>query len=321
MAKLFAHITECWRLWRAEALLSQGRLLSAARHLALVPGGRGKVWRLKGRLFARAGLPVAAVKCLFEAVRNPGSSLEDVLELAYGLVQARDFHKAERVLHSYLSRVPHDSRAQRLLAHIYRAQGRMSTALQILRQWRPHRVVAKYSHTLPPALKLAWRPEKAWLEALSAAGLEEDPRWSDPATMALDADGRDDLLCLFYDLSQKKGGLKALAYGVGKALESDEAWLMPWIRKAAVFLKLDIPKDLPMFVARHGKVEDKALLLAGLATGGEERVLSAAALMALGFDEYAEVLDEMKSTKRRQVDVPQETWRSAKNLLSAHALL
>ncbi len=296
MASLADRIMERFRLWRAESLLARGRCVSASRYLARISGNRGRAWRLKGRLFGRAGLPVAAVQCFREAVRAPGATLEDVLELSFGLVGARDFEGAERVLQSYLDCAPDDLRAQRLLAHIFRAQGRFATALAILRSLRPGKVAAKYANLLPPAPKLAWRPEKAWSESLAQVG-QESAQWQDPAAMAMDKDGRDLLLCHFDDLSQKKGGKKALAYGVGLAIQSGQEWLMPWVRKSATYLKLKMPAELPSFIARYGAREDKHILLAGLCVGRTERVQSAIALISLGFVEYQEVLDEMRSSQ------------------------
>lgn len=293
MANLKDKLLERFRLWRAESLLARGRHVSASRYLALISSGHGRNWRLKGRLFGQAGLPVAAVQCFREAVSAPGSTLEDVLELSFGLVRARDFERAESVLHSYLNHAPDDLRAQRLLAHIFRAQGRFATALEVLKKFRPKRVAAKYANLFPPTPKLAWRPEKAWTEALLQDG-KVDPCWLEPQVMASDPNGRDRLLCYFDELSHRKGGKKALAYGVGQALSSGASWLMPWVRLCSVYLRLSMPPCLPSFIARYGTAEDKHILLAGLTIGRSERYQSAIALVSLGHTEYQEVLDEMR---------------------------
>ncbi|MFT7618289.1 MAG: tetratricopeptide (TPR) repeat protein [Planctomycetota bacterium] len=293
MASLKDYLLERFRLWRAESLLASGRYVSASRYLALTSSGQGRDWRLKGRLFGRVGLPVAAVQCFRQAVRAPGSTLEDILELSFGLVGARDFEHAQSVLYSYLNHAPDDLRAQRLLAHIYRAQGRFSTALDVLKKFRPNKVAAKYANKMPPIPKLAWRPAKAWTEAL-AADNNQDACWLDPALMAADPQNRDRLLCYFDELSHGKGGKKALAHGVATALASGESWLMPWVRVSSVYLKLSIPPSLPSFIARYGAAQDKHILLAGLTAGRAERHQSAIALISLGFTEYQEVLDEMR---------------------------
>ena len=297
MGGLTDRLFERFRLWRAESLLARGRFVSASRYLARISTSHVRAWRLKGRLFVSAGLPVAAVQCFREAVRARGATLEDILELSFGLVAVRDYEGAQSVLGKYLSRVPDDPRAQRLLAHIFRAQGRLKTAMETLQAFRPKRVAAKYANLMPPAPKLAWRPEKAWAEALAQDGRTESD-WQDPASMAMDKDGRDRLLCYFDELRHRKGGKKALAYAVGLAIESGESWLLPWVRHAAPYLKLDMPKGLPSFLARYGNESDKHILLAGLSAGREERSQSAIALISLGFLEFEEVLDEARSDSR-----------------------
>ncbi len=289
-------LMERFRLWRAETLLTQGRYVSASRFLAKISTGHCRSLRLKGRLLGRAGLPVAAVACFRQAIRAPGATMEDVLELSFGLVKVRDFEAAEGVLTSYLRKSPDDLRAQRLLAHIFRAQGRFATALRTLQAMRPGKVAAKYANLMPPVPRLGWCPQKAWQQALLQAG-KDVHRWSNPAAMASDQQGRDRLLCFFDELAGKKGGRKALAYGVAQALTSGESWLLPWVRKSAVYLKLDMPKSLPSFLARYGSREDKHILLAALTVGRFEREQAAIALISLGYPEYVEVLEEMRLCK------------------------
>ncbi len=57
------------------------------------------------------------------------------------------------------------------------------------------------------------------------------------------------------------------------------------------------------------------LLLAALAEGGRHRVLAGAALMALGFGEYEEVLRELRAP-RRPSPVAEEVWLAAEAILS-----
>ncbi len=320
MPALVDAILDRWRLWRAERLLDEGRLLSASTRLARVGAPSVRAWRLKGRLLAAAGLPRAAVQCFMEAGRCPGAGLKQVLELAWSLMNARDFERAEQVLRAYIERAPGDEAAPRLLAHIYRAQGRCETALDILRRHRPGRVAAKYAPLVPPPIKLAWRPERAWREGLRALGRDPE-RFGDPAAMALDPDGRDELICAFDELLRRPGGMKAAAHGVGRALDSGAPWLIDWLRRCAPCLRLAMPRSLPAFVARHGDARDRSLLIAGLAAGGHERLMSAAALVSLGFDEYQEVLDELRQGGARRVAVPAESWARAGDVLGRSGAL
>ncbi|MCA9322518.1 MAG: tetratricopeptide repeat protein [Planctomycetes bacterium] len=296
-------------LTRARRDLARGRLEAAAVSLGRV-GGQGQIasrtWQLKGRLFRLAGSPEAAVHCHFQSVRKPGARLSTILELAFALMRARDFERAERVLRSLIDRHPDERRAVTLLAHLHREQGRFQTALEILKSFRPRSVVGKYADVAPPGPQIHWDAQRLWHEALRTRRLDEQS-WNDPAGMALDRHRRDDLICLFDELRMQPGGSRALAYGLSLALDSDAPWLMPWVRATASQLRLCVPRSLPMFLARHGDASDRGLLLAGLAEGGQIRVLSAAALISLGFDEYEEVLVEVRQTPRREV-VPTEVW-------------
>lgn len=318
MAGLPANLIDLVHLARARGMIARGHLEAAGREIARVRGEGGTAgvaWRLKGRLLGRAGLPVAAVECLHSAARFPGATQRTVLELAFWLLRARDFARGEAVLRRFLDHHPDDRLAATLLAHVFRAQGRFKTAVETLRALRPKSVVGKYANVVAPPPKLAWRPDELWANAPASLGREGD-HWADPAAMALDRDHRDDLLCLFDELARKPGGTKAIAWGVGLAVSSDESWLMPWVRRCAPFIRLRVPRDLPMFVARHGTRDDKALLLAGLAEGGETRILSAAALISLGFEEYEEVLLEARNASRAE-PVSESVWSLADHVVAA----
>ena len=318
MLTLGRDILDRWFLRCAEAALRRGALRSAARHLARVRGrvrASGRSLRLLGRLLDAAGMPLASVQCHSKAVRAPGATLGAVLELGYGLMRARDFDRAERVLRRYLAARPRDRVGATLLAHVFRAQGRLASAFAILKDLRPRNVVGKYADIVPSPPKLAWNPERSWERALQKIG-RSGSCWRDPARMALDPVRRDELLCAFDELLRTPGGRKPLAYGVARAIESDEDWLMPWVREVKDYLKLRVPKALPMFVARHGGPADRDLLVAGLAEGGDVRVLSAAALISLGFPEYEEVLREMRGGRSAN-PVAGEVWSAAYALLGA----
>ncbi|MCB9833692.1 MAG: hypothetical protein H6807_14605 [Planctomycetes bacterium] len=317
MSSLLDAILDQYRLWRAERLLEEGRLLDASARLSRVSSQRGRgvrIWRLKGRLLLAAGLPGAAVQCFFEASRCAGATLGQILELAWSLMNARDFQRAEAVLVGFIDRFPDHRLAPLMLAHLYRAQGRCETALGVLRRHRPRRVAAKYAPLVPPPLELGWQPERAWLDALAATG--RDPTsFQDLAAMALDRDGRDELICAFDEIAVRPGGLKGLAHGVARAVDSGAPWLIDWVRRCEPILRLHLPRGLPAFIARHGDVRDRGLLLAGLAAGGHERLMSAAALVSLGFEEYQEVLDELRQAAGRNVPVSADSWQSADAVL------
>ena len=285
-----------------------------SEHLVCVESDGSRLWRLKGRLFAAAGEPRAAVACFMTALRRPGARPRHVLELGWALMQARDFEKAESLLVSFLEREPDDRFAQRLLAHLHRAVGRCQTALEVLRRYRPRAVVGKYRPFLPPPIELAWEPEELWREALLAIGRDPE-EFGDPAALALDRDGRDELLCAFDEIARRPGGLKAVAFGLGRALESGEPWLIDWLRRCEPHLRVAMPRALPAFVARHGGPEDRSILVAGLAAGAEERTMSAAALVSFGFEEFQEVLDEMRSARQPTPAQPPEVWPHARGLL------
>lgn len=317
MAGLPANLIDYIHLARARGMIARGRLEAAGREIGRVRGGSGTAglaWRLKGRLLGRAGLPVAAIECLHTAAKFPGVTQRTVLELAFWLLRARDFERSETLLRRFLDHHPGDRLAATLLAHVFRAQGRFKTAVETLRVLRPKSVVGKYANVVTPPPKLAWRPDELWAKAPASLGRDGD-HWGDPAAMALDRDLRDELLCLFDELTRKPGGTKAIAWGVGLALASDEPWLMPYIRRCAAFIRLRVPRDLPMYVARHGTADDKNLLLAALAEGGETRILAAAALISLGFDEYEEVLLEARNATRIE-PVSDSVWSLADHVVA-----
>ncbi len=305
------------QLARAERRLCGGDLAVASRILRrLSPAAdlTSDAWRLRGRLLLLMGEPLRALAAYRALTRHPPVKRSAILEWAQALVHTRTFEQARTIYEKLLDDDPADRHAARGLAHLYRAQGRYETALGVLRTYRPHRAVAKYADQVADAPRLAWDSGRLWDRALREAG-KSDPAWSDPAAMATDRRQRDELICFFDDLLSQPGGRTALVHGLGKALDADVPWLLHYVRQSADFLKLRVPRALPMFLARHGGAEDKPLLLAALAEGGRLRVLAGAALMALGFDEYEEVLRELRAP-RRPSPVTEDVWLAAEAILS-----
>lgn len=317
MTGLSANLMDQFHLARARGLIDRGELEEAGRVIARVRGdghSAGLAWRLKGRLVGRAGLPVAAVECLQSALRFAGATQRTVLELAYWMNRARDFERSEEILRRFLDHHPGDRLGATLLAHVFRAQGRFRTAVETLRTLRPKNVAGKYANVVLPQPKLAWNPSELWRLAVQRLNRVGE-QWSTPDVMALDRDLRDDLLCFLDELGRTPGGTKAMAWGVGRTLSADVAWLMPYVRRCTPFLRLRVPRDLPMFIARHGNAGDKSLLLAGLAEGGETRILAAVALISTGFDEYEEVLLEARETTPAE-PVSETVWSLADDVLA-----
>ena len=305
------------QLARAERKLRCGDLAVASRILRrLSPSAylTSEAWRLRGRLLLALGEPLRALAAYGALTRHPPVRRSAILEWADVLVHTRSFEPARTIYEKLLADDPSDRHAARGLAHLYRAQGRYETALDVLRTYRPRRAVAKYADQVAPAPRLAWDSARLWERALQQAG-HLGPEWSDPAAMAVGRRRRDALICFFDDLLAMPGGRAALVHGLGKALDSDVPWLLRYVRETSDHLRLHVPCALPMFLARHGSAEDKPLLLAALAEGGRHRVLAGAALMALGFGEYEEVLRELRAP-RRPSSVAEEVWLAAEAILS-----
>ena len=300
-----------YHLRRAERGIGAGALELAGEHLVAIeePGPlTSQAWRLKGRLLGRAGRPLAAIECLRSAAKAPGASFACTLELAYWLTRARDFDRAGSLLEAYLARRPGDRLAVTLLAHVFRAQGRFGSALDTLLRYRPRSVVGKYADTVPPPPKISWDPKKAWADCIEAADERLHPTLEDPAASARDPERRDDLICFFDELVARPGGKRALVTGVQLALASDASWLMGYLRECEAYLRLAPMADLPMFVARHGRPEDKSLLIAALAEGGALRAAAASALISLGHSEFEEVLRERRRQSPRARPAAPSAW-------------
>ena len=300
------------RLTQAERYLAQGRLRSAAGCIGKVSGdlaqGR-RAWRLRARLLVLVGRPVAAVACFERTLKTGEATLDDLLELAALLLHVREFDRAEAVLLRFLARSPGHRLAVTLLAHVFRAQGRYRAAYDVLRKHRPKAAIAMYANAAPPAPKRSWQGEKMWRQAVRELGRDPED-FRHPSRSAADPNRRDDLSDLFDEMARTPRMMRALAWAACAALSSDAPWLLRYVRRAASYVKLDVPRTLPMFIARHGGIDDRDLLLAGLAEGGETRLLSAAALVSLGFDEFDEVLRDLHERGSRD-PVPEQAWTEA----------
>ena len=67
--------------------------------------------------------------------------------------------------------------------------------------------------------------------------------------MALDRDGRDELLCFFDELDRRPGSNRALARGVSEAIGSNEELVDALgCARSSSYLKLQVPLQLPMFI-------------------------------------------------------------------------
>ena len=289
-------LVNAWRLIRVESALSRGRLIVAATVLSKVKSSgeqAHRAWRLRGRMMMISRRPLEGVACLTEALRHPGSTFGTLHELAFALTVVRDFDQAEAVLRGILVERTDDPKAATLLAHLYRAQGRFSSAHHLLKSLRPRAVAAKYADREQERPKLDWEPRAEWGAML---GELSQNTWleTDLVAAATDVDRRDALICLLDDLSKSPRGRRALVFAIHQTLAADAPWLVRYVRLAATHLRILFPELLASYLSRHGNAHDRHLLLAGLAEGGRTRHLSAVALINLGFTEYQEVIDEMR---------------------------
>jgi len=183
-----------------------------------------------------------------------------------------------------------------------------------LRHHRPKSVAGRYAYSLAPSPEIFWSSRKLWEQHLRLAN-KTAACWNSPAAMANDPEHRDALICFLDELATSRQGLKAMAYGLAQALDSDASWLLRYLRLAAEYLKLKVPRGLPMYLARHGSLKDRALLVASLAEGGERRVHGAATLISFGLAEYEEVLLEVRRAPAREA-LPSEVWLAADALVA-----